>query len=509
MLSLVVSFLVVIELFCWTVPFLVSDVDIAIAGMLALSLAALAPLALAPLLKFAGQPTTDLVSPLPIVGLSLLMFGVVGSLLMLRDPSALLASDQNLRYVPDAALLLGLGFVAFAAGYLAVGKPAGVQAAPAWRADRLPLAIAMLVVVGWGVRFYAMSQGLVITKLISDPARDFLGNPLVVALFLRSHSFTLVAIAIAVIQAGAPRATRGWKVVAVGLVVLEVLYVVSVQLTRAPLVGVGMTVFCALYLTQRKIPFKLIGTMLVVFVVVITPFVQITKRIQNYGYNTSGGDLDQLQVFVTKVFPLTIETMLTEYPTDYFDSLGHSTHFSATDALAAIVEKRWESNVEPAGLAGLLAQFLGLVPRALWPSKPDMESTDLIQHHYGYGWYGRGYRYDIIMTPFTEAYAFLPLPAALVVMVLLGFGFRHFYRRLIEGSDARWATGVAIYSALSFEFFFQQYTIAGILAPLRDVVLLVIFMKLVLDAPARVSGTEAEADDVAGVTVKPAVAVEP
>ena len=151
------------------------------------------------------------------------------------------------------------------------------------------------------------------------------------------------------------------------------------------------------------------------------------------------------------------------------------------DILAAKGFRLWDEDVAVPGPEGLLMQIFNLVPRAVWADKPVFETTQFLQAHYGYGWFGLGYYTDIVMTPFTEAYAFVGLPGALFLMFVLGVFFQAVYMTLVGRTGGRWNTGVVIYAVLAFDMLFNQFTIAGMLAPLRDMILMLGFLTVVLE----------------------------
>jgi hypothetical protein len=486
MLTLAVVGLGLLEVLCLWVPLSAASLTYDEALVLAGALGVLAAASLAPLVGALKRNSREIVAPLSILGLSNLLYGVLGNLMVFGEPEALLAGEQSLKYFGVAVIYLLLAFGAFAVGYRFPYGGGWVGSGGPWKIGRIPLAVAILVALGWGIRLYAMSQGLVITKLIETPVREILGNPILVALYFRSHALVWLAIAVCIIAAvrysdGSRRTTVRWTLMATGLTGLEMLYFAVIALTRMQLFGLFLMIAVVLFLCGRSLPVRPLAMFLAVFVLFVMPFVAISKSIQSPILISSPDVFERFGMFVTDVVPATIEVMATDYIDSYVRTFGHSTHLSTADVLAAIVQKTWDEGIEPPGITGLLIQFAGLVPRALWPDKPDLETTMTLQNHYGYGHYGWGYHVDVVMTPFSEAYGFIGLPGALLIVALLGFLFKLIYRYLVGGSEGQWSTGVAVYGVLAFDMMFNQYTVTGVFAPLRDMILLLLLLSVVLE----------------------------
>jgi hypothetical protein len=475
-----------IELLCLWVPQTVPSLSYDEALVLSGALGTLAAASVAPALFALRRGSTDIVGPLAIFGLSNLVYGVLGNLMVFADPETLLAGEQSLKYFGVAVIYITLAFAAFALGSRIPAGGSWTAAPPQWKVSRIPLAVGILVCMAWGIRLYAMSQGLVMTKLIDTPAREYLGNPILVALYFRSRAVAWLAIAICIIAAvrysrGSRRTTSRWTIAAVVLAGLEIVYGAVIQLSRMELVGLGLVITVVLFCCGRRLPARPVAVFLTVCVLFVMPFVAISRSIQSPMLMTSPDVFERFGMFVSDVMPATLEIMATDYVNSYVGTIGHSTRLSSADVLAAMVQKSWEEGVEPAGLFGLLRPFVALVPRAIWPDKPDLETTMVLQDHYGFGWYGWGDPVDVIVTPFNEAYGFLGLPGALLVMGLIGFIFRLMHRYLVANSNGQWSTGIAVYSVLVFEMVFSTNTVSGVFAPFRDMIILSVFLAVVLE----------------------------
>lgn len=486
MLTFTLFGLGLVEFLCLWVPFTAASLSADEALVLSGALGTLAAASVAPTLFALRRGSTGIAAPFAILGLSNLVYGVLGNLMVFSDPDVLLAGAQSLKYFGIAVIYTILSFAAFAVGSGVRVGSRWTEAAPEWKINRIPVVVGILFCTPWAIRLYAMSQGLVITKLIDTPAREYLGNPVLVALYFRAHAVAWLAIAVCLIAVvrysrGSRRTARRWTIAALAITGLEVLYGAVIQLARIQLVGLLLVIAVVLFLSGRRLPVRPVAVFLAVVVLFVMPFVAISKSVQNQVLSTSPDIFERLSMFVTEVMPATLEIMATDYFDSYVATIGHSTRLSSADALAAMVQKTWDEGVEPAGVSGLFRPFVNLVPRAIWPDKPDLETTMVLQDHYGFGWYGWGYQVDVIMTPFNEAYGFLGLPGALLVMGLLGFIFRAMYHYLVAASGAQWSTGIAVYGVLVFDMFFNQYTVSGVLAPFRDMVLLLLFLSVILE----------------------------
>ncbi len=461
---------------------------------LVVSLMPIALVSLSPLLYYLRRNPANVANPISVLGLSYLLYAVFGAFGAIWNPGALVVGEPGLRFLPFATFLLMLGFLFFGLGYFLLPTQAQQNVDTfQWKENRIPLAVLILAGVAWGTRYYGASQGLVLPKLISDEyggisAIDIVGsNPLVLSLAQRSHVLSWAAILICLVAckrvyAHQPAYRRNrWLLTAMVLLALEWGYWITIGLAKMPIIGVSLSVFCLVSMV-RKPPLKQALIFMVLFVFFVVPVMQTAKNLGGiYGLTEiASRDVSKLGLFVQQVFPQAVELIVADYSNSYIASLNHATRLTGADLMILVAEKQVGEDQPPIGVWPLLMTLLGLVPRAIWPDKPlSFGGGREIQNYYRYG-YGDSYR-DAVLTPVVELYAYVGALGVALGMFLYGVLVRIVYRVLVERNGRTWNTGLVLYAVLAFELLVQENTLSGVMAPLRDVLILWIFLAIVLE----------------------------
>lgn len=457
---------------------------------LVLSLMFLALVSLAPGVYYLSHKSANVVSPISLFGLSFFFYGVLGSLGIIWDPGALLAGEQGLNFLPFATFLLTVGFLFFCLGYLFLPLAGPQTRGPfQWKKNRIRLAVLILAAAAWGVRYYAMTKGLISPKLISDPAITILGvNPFILSLLLKSDVLSRTAIAICLIAyfrlyADQPaNKRRRWLLVALFFSTVEAAYFMVVGLTRMPVLGVALSLFCVTSLVKKP-PVKQALLFIALFILLIVPIVNNTKNlILPLGLAETSRDIGQVGVLFRQVFPEAFKRLVTDYAGSHTAQLGHPSRLSSADFVIFLAERQEIEARPPMGPWPLIDNLSGLVPRVLWRDKPvSFVATSDIQSYYGLLFWPSQYVPDVVASPVAEFYAYFGILGIVLGMLALGVLMRIVYRTLVERSLGRWNTGLVLYAVLAFELTFQETTIAGAMAALRDMPILWVFLAVVLE----------------------------
>jgi len=468
--------------------------------MVIFPLGALAVLSVAPALYWWRSAPRNIVCPLSIVGGSMLLYGVIGTILAGTDMTAMLIGEQAANVLPFALWLFVAGYLGFATGYLLPPRAVPLRTpAPIWPKTRVDLGIVLLAGIAWGVRLYAASKGIAIPRYVIDggaglSAIYLIPNPIVLTLFLRANVLSWAAIALCFVahlrrsKTHTSVGTNRWAYMGVALGLLEVLYFAGITLSNAPIIGLALVVFTVVTLAGRP-PIKLAVSFAIIFALVVMPFVARVKGV--YASGLGGGGLSQLLVLVTEILPQAAGDVIGGEVVPFQDYLGHSTRLSALDYAAFLVEAEEVRGIPPAGAAPLIGALFGLVPRLIWPGKPlAFVATSDLKDHFGILGYDPANANDVVVSPLAELYAFLGPLGTIVGMFVLGLLARAVYHFLVERHDARWNSGIVIYSTLAYELFFVERGVVGGIAPLRDAVLLWVFLTVVVDGGLSTSGAK-------------------
>lgn len=447
------------------------------------SLALLTEASLLPVTWFWINDRAQIVNPVAAQGASFFFFGVLGTIFALRNTSLLTGGETSLRHLPYATCLMTLGFLSFCTGYALVGmgkRPHIVVSRDGvklqqWDSRRVAFAFTVLVGAAWTSRAYAASLGFVATKFMSE---SLTGNPFIIALYQRSHALIALAAALAFLfaaqQATSRNGGRLWQLIAVALLVLETVYFGLIQFTRMQTVYGWAAAFFVLCLIGRT-PWRSALIVTLLFVGLFLPLVLRARQLAAEQGAATGASGFELVSIATSMLPAAFEDVTGSYLTSFDDSLGHSTHFANADVLTAFIDEQDEKGLPPMGLEPLMQSAIQLVPRVIWPSKPEpYDKTRAIKAYYGY-WDDD----DIQVSPVGELYACFGLFGIGIGMMLNGALLKLLFQRLLSGPPTILNSGTALYAAFGFELGFLQTDLVATLAPMRDLLLLWLFLSWV------------------------------